>query len=108
MLTKLIANLYVWIIEVSLWLMLLVACVVGYNLTVPMLQSAGWILENEAGWMIYGALFFLVVAFFVLAVVTGPILLLVDIRNLLRGKNPNGAGGGGPPGRPVEPKEPTL
>lgn len=107
MLTRLITNLYVWIIEISLWLALLVAFVAGYRYTVPLLEAAGWILENETGWQIYGALFSAVSTFLALSVVTGPILLLVDIRNLLRGfKDKNGGSGG--IARPVEPREPTL
>lgn len=107
MLTRLIANLYVWIIEISLWFMLLMACVAGYHYTVPILEAAGWILENKTGWKIYGTLFSAVATFLALSVVTGPILLLVDIRNLLRGHKPKNAGDGGMV-RPVEPKEPTL
>lgn len=107
MLTRLIANLYVWIIEISLWLMLLIACVAGYHFTVPILEAAGWVLENKTGWKIYGALFSVVATFLVLSVVTGPILLLADIRNLLRGQKLKNGGDGGKV-RPVEPKEPTL
>ena len=44
MLTRLIVDLYAWIIEISLWLMLLIAAVAGYYFTVPMLYSAGAII----------------------------------------------------------------
>lgn len=107
MLTRLITNLYVWIVEISLWLMLLMACVAGYHYTVPLIEAAGWTLENETGWKIYGAILSTIVMFLALSVVTGPILLLIDIRNLLRGHKPKNAGDSGIV-RSVEPKEPTL
>jgi len=84
MLTRLIVDLYAWIIEISLWLMLLIAGVVGYYYTVPMLQAAGAILDNEAEWQIYGALFFVLGTFLIAAVVVGPFLMLIDIRKSVR------------------------
>lgn len=84
MLTRLIVDLYVWIIEISLWLILLISSVIGYNFTVPMLTASGWILENEAAWKICGTVFFAVATFLVSAVLTGPFLVLVDIRKSVR------------------------
>ncbi len=84
MLTRLIVDLYAWIIEISLWFMLLVAGIFGYHFTVPMLNSTGAILENEAVWQIYGAGFFAIGAFLISAVVIGPFLLLLDIRKSVR------------------------
>lgn len=84
MLTRLIVNLYAWIIEISLWFMLLISGIVGYYFTVPMLHAAGAILENEAVWKIYGALFFVVATFLVTATFIGPFLALVDIRKAMR------------------------
>jgi hypothetical protein len=107
MLTRLIANLYVWIIEISLWFMLLAACAAGYHYTVSVLEAAGWILDNKTGWKVYGALFSTVSTFLALSVVTGPILILVDIRNLLIGQKPKNGNGNGVL-RSVEPTEPTL
>lgn len=84
MLTRLIVDLYAWIIEISLWLMLLILGFVGYYYTVPMLHAAGAILENEAEWQMYGALFFVIGAFLISAVIVGPFLMLVDIRKSVR------------------------
>jgi hypothetical protein len=106
MLTRLIVNLYSWIIEVSLWCMLLISGVTGYIYTVEILNSAGWILENETAWKIYGALFFAVTTFLVLAVLTGPLLVLLDIRKTISAfetKNSHGSRV-----LPPEPREPSL
>lgn len=43
MLTKLIVDLYGWIIEISLWFILLIAAVAGFHSTIPILKSAGWV-----------------------------------------------------------------
>jgi hypothetical protein len=84
MLTSLTVDLYAWIIEISLWFMLLISSVLGYYYTVPELRAAGAILENEVVWQISGALFFPVVTFLMLAVLVGPLLMLVDIRKSVR------------------------
>jgi hypothetical protein len=84
MLTRLIVDLYAWIIEISLWFMLLISGVAGYYYTVPILNAAGGILESEAAWKISGALFFPVATFLVAAILTGPFLVLVDIRKSIR------------------------
>ena len=94
MLTRLIVDLYAWIIEISLWLMLLISGVVGYYYTVPMLQAAGAILDNEAEWQIYGALFFVLGTFLVAAVVAGPFLMLIDIRKSVRAIETGNSGTG--------------
>jgi hypothetical protein len=85
MLTRLIVNVYAWIIEIFLWLVLLVASVVGYHYTVPILRGAGLILlEPQTGGKILGALVFASAVFLVSAVVMGPILVLFDIRRSIR------------------------
>ena len=112
MLTKLIVDVYVWIIEISLWFMLVVSGVTGYHYAVPVLKAAGWILENETTWKIYGALFFVVATFLVSAILTGPFLVLVDIRKSVRAFETNNSGGssGGSGSRvlPFERREPSL
>ena len=110
MLTRLIVDVYAWIIEISLWFILLISGVVGYNYTVPILKGAGWILENETGRKIYGALIFAVASFLVSAVLTGPILLLVDIRNLVRALDTKNSDSASSSSRvlPSEPREPSL
>ena len=109
MLTRLIGDLYAWIIEIYLWFVVLISSVAGYHYTVPILNAAGLILENETAWKIYGALFFAVAAFLVSAVLTGPFLVLVDIRKSVRALEKKNGGGSSSSGvLPVEPREPFL
>jgi hypothetical protein len=84
MLTRLIVNLYAWIIEIYLWLMLLISAIAGYHFVVPVLRAAGLIFEHEGAGRIAGALLGAAVGFLVLAVAAGPILVLVDIRRLVK------------------------
>ena len=84
MLIRLIVAAYPLLLEISLWLTLAVASIAGYEATVPLIHSAGAIPEPEFGWKIAGALAFSVIAFLSLAVVTGPLLMLVDIRRAVR------------------------
>ena len=109
MLTRLIVDLYAWIIEIFLWFMLLISCVAGYNATVPILNRVGWILENETAWKISGALFFPVATFLVLVVLTGPFLVLVDIRKSVRAfEMKNSGSGSSSRDLPAERREPFL
>ena len=107
MLTRLIVDLYAWIIEISLWFVLLISGMAGYYYTVPILKAAGGIPENETAWKIYGALFFAIAAFLVLAVVTGPILVLVDIRKSVRALETRNSGSSSRV-LPSGPREPSL
>jgi len=107
MLSKVTVNLYAWIIEIYLWFTLLISGVVGYYYTVPALHAAGAILENEAVWKIYGAVFFAVATFLMLAVLVGPFLMLVDIRKSVRALATKSSGSSGR-GLPAELKEPFL
>jgi glycerol-3-phosphate acyltransferase PlsY len=84
MLTSLIVTLYVWLLEIALWLTLSLAGVWGYHVMVPIMREAGAILTNEFAWQICGALAFAIIAFLALAVIFGPILILVDVRNTVR------------------------
>ena len=84
MFTRLIVDLYAWIIEVALWCMVLLAGVAGYHYAVPLLAAAGGIPENETAWAILGVILFALAAFLVLAIVAGPFLVLVDIRKSIR------------------------
>ena len=84
MLTRLIVDLYSWIIEISLWFVLAISGIVGYHYTAPVLHAAGWIPENEAAWKIFGGLVFAIATFLASAVLTGPFLVLVDIRKSVR------------------------
>lgn len=84
MLTRLIVALYAWLLEIALWLTLPLAGAVGYHVTVPIMNDAGAVLTNEFAWKILGALVFPVITFLVLAVITGPFLVLVDVRQAVR------------------------
>ena len=109
MLSRLIVHLYPWIIEIYLWFALLVAGAIGYFLTVPLLSSTGAILENEAVWQIYGALFFAVLTLLSAAAVIGPFLMLVDIRRSLKALETTSNSGGNRRGAiSAEVKEPYL
>ena len=84
MLSKLIVESYTLLVEIYLWLVLAVASIVGYQATVPLMHSAGLILDFEFTWKIAGALAFPVIAFLFLSVAFGPLLVLVDIRHAVR------------------------
>jgi len=84
MLTRLIVDVYVWIIEIYLWLVLLISSVYGYHYAGPILRGTGLILEPQAGGQIAGALLFALAAFLVSAVIAGPVLVLVDIRRSIK------------------------
>lgn len=107
MLTKLIVDLYTWVIEISLWFILLISGLAGYHFTVPMLNAAGWILKNETPWKIFGAVLSPIATFLILALLIGPILVLVDIRKSVRAlemKNSGSRSGV----LPAERREPSL
>jgi len=101
MLTRLIVDLYGWIIEISLCVVLLMAGIAGFLGVVPILKSSGCVLENETAWRILGAVVSPVVAFLVMVVLFGPILVLVDIRKSVRALEASarvdGSGGAVPP-----------
>ena len=84
MLCRLIVDVYAWLIETFLWLVLLLSGVAGYHYAAPILEGAGLILEPHVGGKIVGALIFAVAAFLVSAVAMGPILVLFDIRKSIK------------------------
>jgi hypothetical protein len=84
MLTTLIPAIYVGLIEITLWLALLVAGFVGYVAAVPAAKSAGWLLTNEVGLRIGGAMLCVAVTSLVACVVTGLLLELMDIRRSVK------------------------
>jgi len=106
MLSRLIVDIYGWIIEIFLWLTLLIAGIAGFQGVVPILKTAGADLENELAWKILGAFASPLVAFLALAVLFGPILVLVDIRKSMRSLEAATRGSGG--ALPIEYKEPHL
>lgn len=109
MLSRLIVNVYGWIIEIWLLMALLISAAVGFNLTVPALKYTGAVLENELAWKILGAGAFPLISFLSLAVTFGPLLVLVDIRNRVKALEASGQAGSGNAGvLPIEYKEPHL
>lgn len=85
MLSRLIVSTYAWFLETALWLALIVAGIAGYNATVPFFESLGGSPSPEIAWKVFGAVVFVTIAFIVMAVVAGPILVLIDIRHAVRG-----------------------
>jgi len=109
MLTRLIVDVYAWIIEIFLWVVLLISSVVGYHYTVPMLGSVGLIfLEPQTGAKVVGALLSALAAFLASAVATGPILVLFDIRRSIKSHEVKDNGGLGAWVQQTERKEPSF
>jgi hypothetical protein len=94
MLTRLIPAIYVGLIEITLWLVLLIAGLVGYFAAVPAAKSAGWLLANEIGLRLGGAILCVAVTFLVACVVVGPLLVLVDIRRSVKAIEASSMDGG--------------
>jgi hypothetical protein len=84
MLTRLITASYAWLLEVTLWVSLALAGIAGYSVTVPILQTMGASPYPELTWKLLGACAFICVAFLLLAVITGPLLILLDVRQTVR------------------------
>ena len=84
MLTRLITATYAWLLEVTLWVSIALAGIAGYNATVPLMEAIGASPFPELTWKTLGACAFIVLVFLVLAVITGPLLVLLDVRNALR------------------------
>jgi len=82
--TRLVVDLYAWIIEIALWLVLLVFGVVGFQYALGVLNDSGLVFQNPAAWRVVGGLLFAVGGFIVFAVLVGPFLILVDIRKSVR------------------------
>jgi hypothetical protein len=84
MLTRLVVASYAWFLEVTLWVSLALAGIAGYNAAVPLLQALGASPYPEFIWKVLGACAFIAVAFLLLAVITGPLLILMDVRHVVR------------------------
>ena len=109
MLSRLIVDVYGWIIEIFLWLTLLIAGIAGFHSAVPILKTAGAVPENEIAWRILGAIGSPLVAFLALAVLFGPILVLVDIRKSVRALEASARYSGSDGAvLPIEHREPHL
>jgi hypothetical protein len=84
MLTKLVVQVYASIIEISLWFAVMLSGVVGYHYSIPLVRAAGWTPRDEATWKVLAAIASVSASFLVLAVLTGPFLVLLDIRKSMR------------------------
>lgn len=84
MLTRVIVDLYAWIIEFALWALILASALLGFAFFVPAVGEAGWVLEHELAWRILGAVLSATFAFLTAVVFVGPLVLLVDIRRSVR------------------------
>lgn len=84
MLSKLIAASYALLLEISLWISLALAGIVGYNATVPIFQALGGSPYPEFFWKLVGASAFIFVGFIFISVITGPLLVLIDIRRAVK------------------------
>jgi hypothetical protein len=93
MLTRLIVDLYAWIIEISLWILLLSSALLGFVFFAPTLRQAGWVIEHEIAWSLFGALLCAGGAFLSAVVFVGPVVLLVDIRRSMRALESQVGGG---------------
>jgi hypothetical protein len=108
MLTRLIVASYAWFLEVALWGSLALAGIAGYNATLPIFDTLGAIPSPEFAWKIFGACAFVIGAFLLLAVITGPFLILMDIRHAVRSIEAKIVSGESAEGvRPIERREPT-
>lgn len=109
MLTRLIVNLYAWIIEIALWVMLVGAALVGFFDAVPMLTSVGLNVDDSLRWKAFGTLVLPLLVFLVLIVLIGPFLVLVDIRKSVRAlEAASQEGGRGSTYPHIQYKEPHL
>jgi hypothetical protein len=109
MLTRLIAASYAWLLEVALWVSLTFAGIAGYNATIPLMEVLGASPYPEFAWKIIGACAFIVVVFLILAIFSGPLLILLDIRISVKSiavKMASHEAGDGY--RPTERRDPTM
>lgn len=84
MLTRLIVVSYVWLLETALWITLVLSSVVGYHITVPLMNEMGAVPTHEFTWKILGALLFPIITFLGVAIIAGPLLVLLDVRQSVR------------------------
>lgn len=87
--------------------MIAAAAVLGYQGAVPALNEMGYLPTNESAWKILGAIVAPIVSFLLIAVVTGPFLLLLDIWKSVRnieGRSDNENGNKAPRSEKRQPK----
>ena len=84
MLTRLIVVSYAWLLETALWITLVLSSVVGYHITVPLMNDMGAMPTHEFTWQILGAFFFPFITFLGVAVIAGPLLVRLDVRQAVR------------------------
>ncbi len=84
MLTRLIVDVYAWIIEIYLWLVVLIAGVAGYHYGSNLFGTFGLYLEPHLIGKLTGALICALAGLLVSSVVMGPILVVFDIRKSIK------------------------
>jgi hypothetical protein len=84
MLTRLIVATYSWLLEAVLGLLLVLAGVVGFHATIPIMSAVGAVPDYEIAWKLLGALAFPLISFLVMAAFFGPFLVLMDVRQAVR------------------------
>jgi uncharacterized membrane protein len=84
MLIRLITAIYPKLLEAAIWLAIAFAAVAGYHFTVPVMSAAGLEFSSEFAGGVFGAIVLSAITFLVIAVVTGPIATLMDIRQAVR------------------------
>jgi hypothetical protein len=70
--------------RVRIRLALALSGVTGYHVAIPLLNYAGAVVAPEFAWKVAGALVFSVLTFVLLAVLAGPFLILLDVRQAVR------------------------
>lgn len=80
MLTKFIVASYAGLVELALWFALALAAFTGYHLALPVAYWMEVVPKSAFAWQLFGASAFAVSTILVLAVATGPFLILVEIR----------------------------
>jgi hypothetical protein len=80
MLTRFIVTSYAGLVELALWIAIALAVFTGYNIALPVAQWMEVAPKNAFAWQLFGASTLVVSTLLLLAVATGPLLILVDIR----------------------------
>jgi hypothetical protein len=109
MLTRLIVVSYAWMLETALWITLVLSSVVGYHITVPLMNDMGAVLTHEFTWKILGAILFPIIAFLGVTMIAGPLLVLLDVRQAVRNIEARSSRGEAPrTSLPTERREPHI
>ena len=84
MLTRFIVASYAGLVELALWVAVIAAAIVGYHIALPVALWMEAVPKNAFAWQLLGASALSVSTVLLLAVITGPFLLIVEIRRSVR------------------------